>query len=637
MQPQDQNQKNLLLAIVLSVMVLLGWQMLFVTPKLKDEQERKAREQQTQTVPGQPPRTPAVPGAAPAPGQPAVPGQPTAPGAAPLPVPGLTAPAAMTRDAALKLLPRVAIETPSLKGSIALQGGRIDDIVLVKYREKADTTSPQIVLLSPLGAPEPYYAELSWLAPQGSPLKVPASDTDWRVESGATLTPATPVVLVWDNGQGLVFRRKYSVDNGYLLTFVDTVENKSAAAVVLDHRSVISRLGTPKVEGFFILHEGLIGQLGDKGLQEITYSKALDGTKEGGPVSQQTRSFEKVTGGWLGVTDKYWATALVPDQKAIYDGYITGFAKIGPNKERYQLDAIQRGLTIAPGASQAVTSSLFAGAKEVGAIQGYEQTLGIRNFDNMIDWGWFYFLTKPLYKLIHGLYGLLGNFGLAILAITVLVKAGLFWFANKSYASMAKMKKLQPEMEKLRERFKDDKVRQQQELMELYKKEKINPAAGCLPMIPQGIIMFALYKVLYITIDARHAPFYGWIKDLAAPDPSSFTNLFGLLPWNALESGLLGYTIGAWPLIYLVTMWVQMQLNPQQPDPVQQQIFNWMPVMFTFIMAQFPVGLVIYWAWGNILGLLQQYYINKKHGAEIHLWKNLGVDKLLNRYASRNK
>lgn len=631
MQPPDQNQKNFVLAIVLSLIVLLGWQMFFVAPKLKEEQERKARQQQTQTVPGQP----TAPGA---PAQPAAPGTPpvaATPGATPLPTAPSAPPAtAATREEALKLLPRVAIETPSLKGSIALEGGRIDDLVLVKYHETTDKKSPNVVLLSPLGTAAPYYAELSWLAPQGTSIKVPGSDTRWSVESGATLGVNTPVKLVWDNGQGLIFRRTYTIDQNYLITFADAVENKTGAAVTLDHRAVLSRISTPKVEGFMILHEGLIAQMGDKGLQEITYAKALDSSKEG---TQLTKPFEKITGGWFGFTDKYWAAAIIPDQKAPYDGYITGFNKIGAAKERYQVDGMRRGIAIAPGASETVTTNLFAGAKEVQVLQAYEASLGAKNFDNLVDWGWFYFFTRPLYKFIHALYGWLGNFGLAILAVTVVVKGGLFWFANKSYASMAKMKKLQPEMERLRERYKDDRMRQQQELMELYKKEKVNPAAGCLPMIPQAIVMFALYKVLYITIDARHAPFYGWIKDLAAPDPSSFTNLFGLLPWGAVESYLLGYTIGAWPLIYLVTMWVQMQLNPQQPDPVQQQIFNWMPVMFTFIMAQFPVGLVIYWAWGNILGLIQQYYINKKHGAEIHLWKNLGLEKFANRMASRGK
>ncbi|MFM9941059.1 MAG: membrane protein insertase YidC [Hyphomicrobiaceae bacterium] len=634
MQPPDQNQKNLLLAIVLSVMVLLGWQMFFVAPKLKEEQERKARQTQTQTLPGQPGVPTATPGATPVPGATPTTTQPTAPGVTPLPTGGPQPTLAMTRDEALKLLPRVAIETPALRGSIALEGGRIDDLVLVKYREMPDIKSPNIVLLSPIGAPAPYYAELSWLAPQGTPIKVPGSDTPWKVESGTSLGPNSPVTLIWDNGAGLTFRRTYTIDQNYMMTFVDSVENKTAAPVALDHRSVLSRITTPKVEGFFILHEGLIAQMGDKGLHEITYAKAVDTSKDG---TQLTKPFEKVTGGWFGFTDKYWATALIPDQKSAYDGYITGFNKNGPVKERYQLDGLRRGIAIAPGGKETVTTNLFAGAKEVRVLQGYETALGAKNFDNLVDWGWFYFFTRPLYALIHWLYERLGNFGLAILTITVLVKGGLFWFANKSYASMAKMKKLQPEMERLRERYKDDKMRQQQELMELYKKEKINPAAGCLPMIPQAIVMFALYKVLYITIDARHAPFYGWIKDLAAPDPSSFTNLFSLLPWGPLEGGLLGYTIGAWPLIYLVTMWVQMQLNPQQPDPVQQQIFNWMPVMFTFIMAQFPVGLVIYWAWGNILGLIQQYYINKKHGAEIHLWKNLGIEKLAARFASKAK
>jgi YidC/Oxa1 family membrane protein insertase len=593
-------------------MILLGWQLFFVSPKIKDEQ---ARQQQTQQVPASHvPGSPAVPGAAPT----------VTPGGLPMDV---SAPLALTRDAALALSPRVAIETPSIKGSIALKGARIDDVRLAQYRETTAPDSPPVTLLSPSGAPAPYYSEFGWIAPAGTAIKLPDATSEWRQVGSGSLTDTTPVTLEWDNGQGLVFRRTISLDPRYMFLVDDSVLNQGTAPVTLDHRSVISRHGTPKIEGFYILHEGLVGVPGEKGLQEIKYSEAIKDLKEG---EHLTKSFEKVTGGWFGITDKYWATALVPDQKTPTDVFATGFARQGPHKERFQIDYIKRGLTVAPGQQASAETRLFAGAKKVNVVEQYATGLGILKFEFLIDWGWFSFITKPLFHVIDWLahlfagFGLTGNFGLAILATTVLVKLVFFPLANKSYASMAKMKKLQPEMERLRERFKDDKMKQQQEMMELYKKEKINPMAGCLPMLLQIPVFFALYKVLFVTIDMRHAPFYGWIKDLSAPDPTSLFNLFGLLPWATPDF----LHVGLWPIIMGLTMWVQMQLNPQQPDPIQQQIFNWMPVVFTFMLASFPVGLVIYWAWNNVLSLMQQYHISKKNGAEIHLWKNMGFERL---------
>jgi YidC/Oxa1 family membrane protein insertase len=623
---QDDQQKNLLLAVALSAMVLLGWQLLFVNPRIKDEQSRKVAQQQSQQVPGTPGTS-----AGGIPGAPAVPGATATPGGLPS---GLAVPVTTSREGALALSPRVPIETPAIKGSIALKGARIDDVQLAQYHEKPDPKSPLVTLLSPSAAPAPYYAEFGWLATAGSNTKLPDAASEWRQVGGGTLSPTSPVTLQWDNDAGLAFSRRISIDDRYMITIEDSVANKGDAPVVLDHRSVLSRHGTPKIEGFFILHEGPIGIVGEKGLQEITYSGALTDLKEG---QHLTKSFEKVTGGWFGITDKYWATALIPDQKSEIDAYMTGFNKQGLHKERYQVDYIKRGLVVPPGGEHKVATNLFAGAKKVGIIEDYGDTLGIKQFDLMIDWGWFYFITKPLFHVIDWLakffagLGLTANFGLAILATTVLVKAVFFPLASKSYESMAKMKMMQPEMEKLRERYKDDKMKQQQELMELYKKQKINPMAGCLPMLLQIPVFFALYKVLFVTIDMRHAPFYGWIKDLSAPDPTSLFNLFGLLPFAVPEF----LHIGLWPILMGITMWVQMQLNPQQPDPTQQMIFNWMPVMFTFMLASFPVGLVIYWAWNNVLSLMQQYYISRKNGAEIHLWKNMGFERLQSWLAAR--
>ncbi|MGE0767204.1 MAG: membrane protein insertase YidC [Hyphomicrobiaceae bacterium] len=615
---QDDQQKNLLFAVALSAMVLLGWQLFFVSPKIKDEQ---ARQQQTQQSPAA--HTPGTPGSS----------TNVIPGKAPVATPGglpsgISGPVALPRAAAIALSPRVGIDTSSVKGSIALKGGRIDDVSLAQYHETTDPKSPLVNLLSPSGSPAPYYAEFGWIAAAGSTTKVPDAATDWKQIGTGKLTDSSPVTLEWDNGQGLVFNRKISIDPRYMFAIVDSVRNNGTAPVALDHRSVISRHGTPKIEGFYILHEGPIGVAGEQGLQEIKYSAAIKDLKEG---EHLTKSFEKVTGGWFGITDKYWATALIPDQNSPTDVYVTGFAKLGAQHERYQIDYIKRGLSIAPGQQVSAGSQLFAGAKKVRVVEDYASLLKIKQFDLLIDWGWFYFITKPLFHVIDWLahffagLGLKGNFGLAILATTVLVKAIFFPLANKSYESMAKMKKLQPEMEKLRERYKDDKMKQQQELMALYKAQKINPMAGCLPMLLQIPVFFALYKVLFVTIDMRHAPFYGWVKDLSAPDPTSLFNLFGLLPFDA--PGFLH--VGLWPIMMGFTMWAQMQLNPQQPDPIQQQIFNWMPIVFTFMLASFPVGLVIYWAWNNVLSLSQQYYISKKNGAEIHLWKNMGIERLM--------
>jgi YidC/Oxa1 family membrane protein insertase len=597
--PQDQDhQKNLLLAIVLSVAVLLAWQMFYAGPKLKDEQERRQRvqQEQSQTKPS---------------------GAPTATSGEAAPqvaAPSSPAPAeAQSREGVLRssAQARVRIETPSLQGSIALQGGRIDDLVLLKYRETVAPQSPNVVLFSPSGAPAPYYAEYGWIAGPGVTSPMPGNDTLWRLEKGNVLTASSPVTLAWDNGQGLIFRRTVAADDNYLLTVTDTVENRSGAEVSLYPYALISRHGLPHTQGFYILHEGPIGVMGEQGLKELHYADLI---KDGG-----SKTF-KDTGGWIGITDKYWAAALIPDQTV---AYTASFRGIKGSQDRFQTDLLMNAIPVAPGASAATTSNLFAGAKQVTLIEGYKEQLGAKQFDLLIDWGWFYFITKPLFKLLHWLSQLLGNYGLAILATTVLVKLAFFPLANKSYESMAKMKKLQPEMEKLRERFKDDRVKQQQELMALYKNQKINPMSGCLPILLQIPVFFALYKVLFVTIDMRHAPFFGWIKDLSAPDPTSLFNLFGLLPYEVPQF----LHIGAWPLIMGATMWFQMQLNPQQPDPVQQKIFNWMPVIFTFMLASFPSGLVIYWAWNNVLSLLQQYTIMRKNGAEIHLWKNLGVEK----------
>jgi YidC/Oxa1 family membrane protein insertase len=596
------DQKNTLLAIVLSAIVLIVWQYFFGLPHMQRQEAQKQPQTQTQTQ-GVP--TPA-PGGGPSTTVP-VPGQPA------------TVPAAqvLTRDAALKQTARVPIDTPRLKGSIALKGGRIDDILLAQYHDTVDPNSPPIVLLSPSESPHPFYAEFGWVAAAGAAAKPPAmpgADTVWRQEGSGALTPDRPIVLTYNNNEGLTFRRTISVDDKYLFTVKDEVVNGGAQPVSLFPYGLISRHGTPETLGYYILHEGLIGELGDQGLQEITY-KAIEDKKK--------ITFPKVSKAWLGITDKYWAAALVPDPNATLDAeFVAG--ESGKVKT-YQTDYLLGEQVIAPGATGAATGRLFAGAKEVHVVNGYNSQLGLNLFDRLIDWGWFWFITKPMFEFMDWIYRLVGNFGVAILIVTVCIKGLFFPLANKSYASMAKMKAVQPQMQALRERFPDDKAKQQQELMELYKREKINPVAGCLPIVVQIPVFFSLYKVLFVTIEMRHAPFFGWIKDLSAPDPTNIFNLFGLIPVDPTILPMIGpfLHLGIWPLIMGVTMWVQMKLNPAPPDPAQKVIFDWMPVIFTFMLASFSAGLVIYWAWNNTLSIIQQSIIMKKHGAKIELFDNL--------------
>ncbi len=586
------DQKNTILAIVLSALVLIVWQYFFGLPQM-EKQKQVTQQQQTQQQP-----TPA-PGAD---SRPQAPGQ----------VPSATQAPQLSREEALAKSPqRIRIDTPRLSGSIALTGGRIDDLSLVQYHETVDRNSPAIVLLSPSGSPHPFYAEFGWVPAAGAIVKVPGPDTVWRQQGAGGLGLGTPVILTWDNGEGLAFRRTVAVDDNYLFTMKDEVANNGSAPVTLFPYALISRHGTPPTLGYYILHEGLIGYL-DK-LQEVSYS-AMDDKK--------VQQFE-VTNGWLGITDKYWAATLVPDTGAkLQARFLAG--TIGTTKT-YQTDYRLEAQTIAPGQMGAANSRLFAGAKEVAIVDAYEKQLDLNHFDRLIDWGWFYFITKPMFLLIDYFFRLVGNFGVAILIVTVLVKIVFFPLANKSYASMAKMKAVQPQMQVIRERYPDDKVKQQQELMELYKKEKINPVAGCLPIAIQIPVFFSLYKVLFVTIEMRHAPFYGWIKDLSAPDPTNVFSLFGLIPWDPTHVPLIGpfLVLGVWPLIMGVTMWVQMKLNPAPPDPTQKMIFDWMPIIFTFMLASFSAGLVIYWAWNNTLSVIQQSVIMRKHGVKIELFDNV--------------
>lgn len=605
-----QDNKNFFVAIGLSMLVLIGWQFLVVAPQ---DAERRAQLEAEQAAQPQQPQQ-----GAPSTGDldnktgvvPSVPtaGAPAANTAQPAPTGQANNPTGVSSvNDALGATARVRIETSRLEGSINLTGGRIDDLLLRDYRETIDEDSELIRLFHPVGSESAYYAEIGLVAAAGGP-ELPKSDTVWSVAGNTTLSVDRPVVLVWDNGAGLTFKRTYEIDEDYLFTVTDTVDNAGAAGVDVYPYGFVSRRGRPSTSGIWILHEGLLGMFGEDGLQEIDYDDFDD---------QKSISEPSTEKGWLGITDKYWAATLIPPSNSAFKGR---FAANEGSTPAYQADFLSDPLPVPAGASASVSTRLFAGAKETALIDTYEQEQSIDRFELLIDWGWFYFLTKPLFYALDWLFKVFGNFGIAILAVTVGIKIIFFWFANRSYVSMSRMKLLQPKMKELQERHKEDKPRLQQEMMKLYKEEKVNPLAGCWPVLIQIPVFFSLYKVLFVTIEMRQAPFFGWIQDLAAPDPTTIFNLFGLIPiatpdWMPL--------IGIWPLIMGITMFIQMKLNPAPPDPTQQFIFNWMPVIFTVMLASFPAGLVIYWAWNNLLSVIQQYVIMTRQGVKIDMVNNV--------------
>jgi YidC/Oxa1 family membrane protein insertase len=571
------DQRNLILAIALSVGIILAFQFFYELPRLREMQARQAAEAERLAA-----TAPAETGAA-ATGAGAVAGTPGSPAEA----------------LAVASAQRIRIDNGRLHGTLNTQGGRIDDITLADYRETVDPNSPEIVLLSPAGRVGAYFGEFGWVA-QDPAVPVPGAETVWAAD-GERVGRDQPVTLRWDNGQGLAFEKAIRLDGDFMFTIDRRVTNNGTAPVTLFPYALVSRWGTPHTAGFFILHEGPIGVLGGK-LQEPNY-KDLVG--EGNKVQLES------SGGWLGFADKYWLTALVPDQAQGIKGTFQ-HSKRG-EIDLYQADYLGPPLVIAPGQTLSYTDRFFAGAKEVDKLDHYRDTYNIPLFDRAVDFGWFYFLTKPLFYILDAIYRFVGNYGVAILCLTLLVKLVLFPLANKSYKSMSAMKKLQPEMEKLRERFADDRAKMQQELMALYKREKVNPVSGCLPILVQIPVFFALYKVLFVSIEMRHAPFFGWIKDLSAPDPTSIFNLFGLIPWQPP----LFLMIGIWPLIMGFTMWLQQRMNPQPTDPVQAKVMSFLPILFTFMLATFPAGLVIYWAWNNTLSVAQQWVIMRRMGVKI--------------------
>ena len=578
-------QRNLFLAILLSLLILVGFEYFFSPPPPAQDALMSQDVSQEAGDGGMAPEAPVLEGGggdmAPTPDS----MQPTA---APAEKAGLT------REEALSQSGRVRIETPQLAGSLALDGARLDDLTFIKYREALSQESPPITLLSPPGGEHAYFARHGWTERSKS-VAVPSNKTVWSLSDGKVLSPGNPVTLSWDNGQGLVFVKTFEVDENFMFTITQKVKNTGGAEVSLYPYGLISRTDTPDTLGFYILHEGPLGVF-DGTLKEVDY----DELQEDHRISQAT------TGGWLGITDKYWLVALAPNRNnQVNTNFIYTNVK---GRNNYQANYLGAEHVLAPGGTTEVSSNFFAGAKIVELLDAYTTTYGLDRFDLAVDFGWFYFLTKPIFYALNFFNRVFGNFGLAILALTVIFRLLMYPLANKSFRSMNAMKKLHPEVTALREQFGEDKARMNQEMMALYKREKVNPAAGCLPMLIQIPIFLSLYKVLFVSIEMRQAPFYGWITDLSAPDPTSLFNLFGLLPFDAPSF----MHIGVWPLLMGLTMYLQQKLNPPPADPVQAKIFMFLPFIFTIMLANFPAGLVIYWVWNNVLSIAQQWFLMKK-------------------------
>lgn len=581
-QPNKVDPKNMIMAVVLSMLIVFGWQYYYVTPQAQKAQEQ-AEIAKTQAA-NPSPATPALT-------------------------------AVKSHDEVIAATSRVKIETDQFTGSINLTGAQLDDLKLEKYREQYDPKSPAVTLLSPSGTANAYFVEQGLTALPGANLKLPDSKTVWNAPQGATLTLDKPLTLTWDNGAGLKFERIITISDDYIFTVKQTVNNATSTPIQLYPYARVQRQDTPVVAGYWVFFEGMLG-VHNGTMTENHYSKLKDLKNKDGKAEPVV--VNNVTGGWLGFTDKYWAAMLLPDRQTKVDNKYTYIGNAA--RDAYQVEyATSEPINVAPGQTVSYEDHVFAGVKIVQKINAISEKFGLDKFDLMIDWGWFMPITKGMFYLLSWVHGLVGNFGVAILLVTVLVKAAVFPLANKSYASMSRMKKLKPEIDKIKAEYPDDRTKVQQATMELYKREKVSPLAGCLPMFIQIPVFFSLYKVILTTIELRHAPFFGWVQDLSAPDPTSLFNLFGLIPWSPPHALM----IGVWPLLMGITMWLQMRLNPTPDDPIQASMFNWMPVMFTFMLGTFPVGLVIYWAWSNTLSVLQQSYIMKKNGAEVNFFGNV--------------
>lgn len=601
----DDQNKNLTLTIVLSALVMLGW---FIAGPMLFPQWFP---DQTAVDATTTPQTQA-------------------------PAPAENAPAAVASTEPLPDAPRLTIDTPMLSGSISMLGGRFDNLSLKTYRQTVAPNSANVQLLSPVGETTPYYAVFGWAPGAGMNAEdVPGAKSEWKLASGSTLSVGQPVVLYWENSKGLRFDRTISVDENFMFTVSDAVQNSGTEAANLYSYGILARHGLPKLENIYVVHEGLVRRT-DGSLEEIKYKK-IAGLPTVDTESAQAEVLDATTDGWIGFTDHYWMTTLIPEQGKPFKSVV----KYVPGADIYQAEVRQPLVSVAPGGKVETSTQLFAGAKVWETIGSYENDPGffprlfgekfdpnrpqIKGFIDSIDWGWFYFLTKPIFFILHLLHGLIGNMGIAIIGLTFFLKVLVLPLAYKSYVSMARMKELQPEIEALKERAGEDKQKLQKEMMQLYKEKKVNPAAGCLPIFIQIPIFFSLYKVIFVTLELRQAPFVGWIKDLSAPDSSSLFNLFGLLPWAGPEHGTLIATvfIGLLPILLGISMWLQQKLNPAPADPVQQQIFAWMPWVFMFMLGGFASGLVVYWITNNTITFAQQYIIMRSHGHKPDLFGNI--------------
>ena len=592
---EDNNNKNMILAIVLSMAVIFGWTIFFPQPQPTDLGS------QLEALPEGALTPPVVTDGSTTP--PAVAG-------------GAAATPANTNAAEAAEAARIDIRTAKLSGSISLQGGRIDDLHLTNYNVNLGDESEKVVLLAPVGAYEPFYAVWGWAGTAaGNGGGTPNANTIWELESGRTLTETTPITLKWDNGAGLVFRRMISVDDQYMFDIEQSVENASGSSVRLAPYGIIAHHGEPETEGFYLSHEGLV-RVSDGELEEVSYSDMPDFDVVPGDGAVDIVDVQE--NGWIGFTAKYWMATMVPQSGESFKSV----AKYTPVNDTYQADMRLDAMDVPAGEIASITTSLFAGAKEVDIVKAYQADRNIDRFIDSIDWGWFYYITKPMQSLLAWVHSIVGNMGFAIIGLTLIVKILLFPLAYKSAVSMAKMKKLQPEMIKLKERHADDKQALQKATMAFYKKEGVNPAAGCLPILIQIPIFFALYKVLFVAIEMRHAPFIWWIQDLSAPDPSSWLNLFGLLPYDVSWAPQL-LSIGLFPILMGITMWMQQKLNPAPTEKTQAMILAWMPWVFMFMLGGFASGLVIYWVANNTITFLQQYLIMRSQGVKPDVFGNI--------------
>ena len=586
--PEDETNRNMILAIVISLAIFLPYQYFVLDPMQREQRaavmaERAAKGQTTAPRPGEGSPAPAAP---------------------------------VTRAAAVAQGARVRFDAPGVDGSISLDGGRIDDLSLKHYRETVDPTSPEVVFLNPEAARGATYGVFGWTDDAGAVDVIPR----WSTAEGATLTPTTPLTLTYDTGDGLTFTRTIAIDDNYLFTVTDKVDNASDTTRVLRPYGAVRRHGLPdNLVNYQTLHEGFTGVLGGK-LFELDYKPAVKGS---GQDAEKLAAGIPSTGGWFGITDKYWLAAVIPERSVSVVARYT--ARNGPDgRTIYEAGYVGDPVTIAARGSAQSTSHMFAGAKRASLLRAYETQLGATHFEWAIDWGNFRFLTRPFFLMIEYFFKLVGNFGVAIMLATVVVKAVLFPIAYNSYKTMSKMQKLQPKMKELQTRFASDQQKLQQEMIKLYATEKVNPVTGCLPIFLQIPVFYALYKTLLVTIEMRHQPFFGWIKDLSAPDPTSWLNLFGLLPFAVPEIPFVSFLIavGVWPILYGVSMWAVTAISPQAGiDPMQRRIFQLLPILFTFMFAGFAVGMVVYWVWSNVLTFAQQYTIMRSQGVETGLDK----------------